>query len=261
MLKNKALYNVSTVRALLELFPHFEPDINKYEMNSRRKRKLKKRFLNKVCNTPVMKRLQKFLRKKGDLKTDSLDDYFEHLSNMWFEPFKRYARTQHVSSCGFEHTFLAELSRNGSETRVYGFHNWLYFHYLESLNKSLSYHGYSRRRPIGNNASKTFLLCNVFLDWQGCQRIGGFILGISPELEMAIYTLCIMYRTNDPDGCRISLGGSEVVVRAFEYYVKKQRYISSVFPVFDYQPWNLSVTTAKLPVSTRQREPKSMFMF
>lgn len=101
----------------------------------------------------------------------------------------------------------------------------------------------------------------MFLDWQGCQRIGGFILGISPELEMAIYTLCIMYRTNDPDGCRISLGGSEVVVRAFEYYVKKQRYISSVFPVFDYQPWNLSVTTAKLPVSTRQREPKSMFMF
>lgn len=64
-LKDKSLFNHTTIRALLELFPHFNPNINDYEINSRRKRKLKKRFLNKICNTPVMQRLQKFLIKKG----------------------------------------------------------------------------------------------------------------------------------------------------------------------------------------------------
>ncbi|KAL1461852.1 hypothetical protein WDU94_013719 [Cyamophila willieti] len=260
-IKDKSLYNVSTVRALLELFPHFNPDINGYEINSRRKRKLKKRFLNKVCNTPVMQKMQQFFIKKGDLKSDSLEEYFTFLSDMWFEPFKRDTYSQHVSSSGFEHTFLAEYSKNETHIRVYGFHNWLYFHYLETLNQSLAYHGFSRRRAIGNNESKTFELANVFMDWQDCQRVGGMIMGISPELELALYTLCVMYRTNDPDGCRISLGGSEVVIRAFEYYVKKQRYISSVFPVFDYRPWNLSVTTTKRPRPPKLTEPKSMFMF
>lgn len=101
----------------------------------------------------------------GDLKSDSLDEYFDYLSDMWFEPFKRHAQSQHVSSSGFEHTFLAEYSRNKSHTRVYGFHNWLYFHYLETLNRSIAYHGFSRRRPVGNKENRVRIrtrICQYF---------------------------------------------------------------------------------------------------
>lgn len=61
--------------------------------------------------------------------------------------------------------------------------------------------------------------------------ITSMFIGTSPELEMALYTVCFYARRGEK--CKLSLGGSKLRIITFEltYKEKKFPFIGSAFPL------------------------------
>ena len=94
--------------------------------------------------------------------TGTQEDWQRHLYDTWFGMYDR-ARAI-LGSSGFEHVFIGEI-KNGA---VSGFHNWFHWYMLEKAGE-LNYVGY----------------------WE---TYGSMFLATSLELEMALYTTCLMTR-------------------------------------------------------------------
>ena len=140
------------------------------------------RFIKAIMATNVMKATLDFLVDKKRVKDE--DDFKRKLHQIWFELHKD------ETTCGFEHVFMGEKDQAGN---VLGFHGWLYFLLEESKNK-LEYSGYDKYVQLSDG--KGSILDTRFVKWKDSvkRRISMFI-GLSPELEFALYTLG-MYAVN-----------------------------------------------------------------
>jgi poly(U)-specific endoribonuclease len=148
-------------------------------------------FLNAIMETAPMQFCHKYCHAKDPEKVPPLSDrrgFIKLLHKIWFELYPR-ERGGRMDSSGFENVFVGE-AKNG---KVTGLHNWIQF-YLEEQKGALDYHGYIR--PRGN--SKTHPDCNDYLltlqfAWNGIQKfVGTSFVGVSPEFEMALYTMCFL---------------------------------------------------------------------
>lgn len=54
-------------------------------------------------------------------------------------------------------------------------------------------------------------------------------IGTLPELEMALYTVCLEMRKTK---CDISLGGKKITIRAYPFFYRGKRLIGSAYPEF-----------------------------
>ncbi|CAG0893721.1 unnamed protein product, partial [Darwinula stevensoni] len=126
-------------------------------------------------------------------------------------PFDRYPRDEDdtAGSRGFEHVFMGEPKQNS----VVGFHGWLRFYQQERVG-NVNYHG---QIASWNFTDKGILLASSF-EWDGYRKPKStFFIGASPELEMALFTVCFVAR---PDSlCPVRLVGEvlRVQTRAIEY--------------------------------------------
>ena len=110
----------------------------------------------------------------------------------------------------FEHVFVGEVDPKKSQNRVKGLHNWLRFYHLEKNHKISASECLSVRRRF----NVLFLVNTVFqhvnaripghvgmprilklsYTWQGeYEPFSGFILGTSPEFELALYTVIFTF--------------------------------------------------------------------
>ena len=72
-----------------------------------------------------------------------------------------------------------------------GFHNWLFF-MLEERKGNVDYHGFSKK--LGFGQGKGGIMKSVF-EWEGyIKPASSIFMGLSPELELAIYTLCVLLK-------------------------------------------------------------------
>ncbi|KRY92128.1 Poly(U)-specific endoribonuclease -like protein [Trichinella pseudospiralis] len=212
---SKSYQKKPTVLALLHLMEEFEPQIGRQEVESPRKFKRIDNFMREVMKTKVMNMTYQFLKKLNYAETDSMETFKQWLEKLWFTTFPRRKRI--VDSSAFEHVFIGELEGK----KVKGLHNWIRFAYLESKGK-LDYIGYINERQ-DSVATISFKWSNV------TKPVGGMLLGSSPEFDMAIFTLCYLFR---PGGkpCRFYYRGCEVTV--VSYYIQRngKNFMSTAYP-------------------------------
>ncbi|KAJ3067582.1 hypothetical protein HDU98_009209 [Podochytrium sp. JEL0797] len=182
-----------------------------------------KEFIEEVCQMDVMKYVHKYLVAKGLVPSD-LREFRNQLYTLWFELFKRLVQND---TCAFKHGFAGEI--RGEE--VVGFHNWITFLVEEKAGRA-DYHGFILpKSKTGKGAHPTgkehILSCQ--LKWRGCLKpISSFLMGVSPEYEIALYTL-VFYAGNDGLPVRMLIDGVECEVVVHRFRDRRGEKIGTVY--------------------------------
>ena len=184
-------------------------------------------FLNECLEEPVGQYLWKYLQAKQKAPKSSRA-FAQQIFKVWFKSFGR-GEAKGASS-GFEHVFLGEedTTPDGRIT-IAGFHNWIQFYFEERCNH-LDYRGYilpkrrGRRPDEPPDGTEHFL--SVQFEWEGeTKPVSGMFVGVSPEFELALYTL-LYYEGGDNN--KLHLGDVDVNLRV--YRLDRIGCISSAFP-------------------------------
>ncbi len=59
-------------------------------------------------------------------------------------------------------------------------------------------------------------------------QVSSIFLGLSPELELALYTLCALLKPDD--SCTVSLGGKKVDIQTHVFKIRGKKYLGSAYP-------------------------------
>ena len=172
---------------------------------------MERHFIETCVNTKVMDIARKWILSMSNGRFVIAEDrtaFTKLLHKMWFDRYTRSKRSNGPTSCAFEHVFLGEESGGA----VKGFHNWFYF--LEQEKKGeVNYYGYDKAVELGD---KGCAVKSAF-EWLDLVKpVSSFLIGLSPELELAIFTVCAMFCRNSD--VQISLAGNPVNVRTHVLY-------------------------------------------
>ncbi|XP_076685517.1 uncharacterized protein LOC143377747 isoform X2 [Andrena cerasifolii] len=202
-------YETPTVKAVLALHDNYEFDVKTKEIVTPEERREEAELLDKILETEVMKTTMKFLADKGYIE-DDVYEFKDTMKRIWFSQFKRIDGD--ASSSSFETVFLAEKF----DSDIIGLHDWIYYAKQEA-DKKLNYLGYIKEVKLGDKGAvlKVRSSLNDIV-----QPITTILVGASPELEFALYTMCFFTRPNN--ACPISIGGSEfmIIVSRINYFGK-----------------------------------------
>ena len=169
-------------------------------------------------DTPIMDITVEFLVSKNLIANDK-NAFKRLLHRMWFALYPRSWRVK--GSCAFEHVFLGEV-KNG---KVNGFHNWLFF-LLEERKGDVNYYGFSKGFGFGHG--KGGILKTIF-EWEGALKpVSSIFIGLSPELELALYTLAVLLKPDET--CTVSLGGKTIDIRTHVFTNRGKKYLGTAFP-------------------------------
>lgn len=177
-------------------------------------------FVEEISRTAPIKYLHKYLSSKG-IVSENYQDFKRMMTSLWFELYGRGG----TSSCSsaFEHVFVGEIKNRG-EQEVSGFHNWLQF-YLEEAKGRVDYQGYIFPRRRGQVPDSETQLLTIQFEWNGVLKsVSSTLIGVSPEFEIALYTLCFYMGGEDN---QIELGPYPVNIKCYRLGNK----IGSAFPI------------------------------
>lgn len=199
------------------MFNNYEQDTSINEYVTPIERKEENDFIDAVLQTPVMRHTMNFLQQKEVVTADPAT-HKELLKTLWFG---MYSRGQgKISSSGFEHVFLSEV-REGT---VLGLHNWIYLA-EEEKTRDLDYKGWLKKIDLGNKGQ----IAKVRFSLNGLNKpSNSLFIGTSPELELALYTVCFELRADQE--CRLAYGGKDfnIVTHTFRY--RGKNLIGSAYP-------------------------------
>merc|ERR1711970_766052 len=217
-----SIFRKPVYEKLKALYDNYNSDVAVKEDHTAREQTEEEAFLTEIMKTKVMTKTLAFLKSKK-LFTKSTNDFKKLLRQLWFDVYSRGKRI--LGSCGFEHVFLGEKKAG----KVQGFHNWVYFYYLEKQ-KQVNYLGHWEAVDLGGRGTG---LSFTFKWGQEQKPFASMMVGTSPELELAVYTTCLLAK--GANKCPVSLGGKLVEV---EIHVFTRpggvRYIASSF--MDWKP-------------------------
>uniref|UniRef100_A0A1I8GP99 Uridylate-specific endoribonuclease n=1 Tax=Macrostomum lignano TaxID=282301 RepID=A0A1I8GP99_9PLAT len=146
-------------------------------------------FIQACLDTRPMRAAHRFLAGRG-LASQSVRGFAAELDQIWFRMYKR-------DSSAFEHVFVGETrSEDGSDSEaasVTGAHNWLQLYLLERAGR-LNYFGYYRRGTAapGVDGQPGLAALKFSLDDGPVKPRGGGFVGVSPEFELALYTVAFL---------------------------------------------------------------------
>ncbi|XP_015517306.2 endoribonuclease CG2145 [Neodiprion lecontei] len=209
---------IPTIQKVLALYNNYEHDIRTNEYVSPAERAEESLLVDTFLSTNVMSAAMRFLADKGFIRKDYYE-YKDTLRRLWFNLYSRGEGK--IGSSGFEHVFLSE-SKLGTE--VIGLHNWIYYNAEEVANRA-NYLGYIKKVDLGDKAS----ILKIHTKLNGVDKpVTSIFVGTSPELEMALYTVCFFVRPDTT--CPVSLGGTpfNIVTHKFKYRGKEM--IGSAHP-------------------------------
>ncbi|XP_059479766.1 endoribonuclease CG2145-like [Neocloeon triangulifer] len=214
----RALQGATTSKLKL-LYDNYEPDAGNAEVVTAYERDEDRAFLDAVMATQVMAKTKKFLVDKG-LIENAPGSLKTKLQQLWFTMFPRLGSGSPIGSSAFEHIFLSEVRKG----EISGFHNWLYFAHEESTGKA-NYLGHIRHIDLGGRGS----VVKHHFTWGNITKpVGSMFIGTSPELEMALYTVCFMTRPDNK--CPVRLGGEPFFIKTHSFTFRGNKYIGSAFP-------------------------------
>ncbi|KAH8938973.1 hypothetical protein BDL97_15G012400 [Sphagnum fallax] len=176
-------------------------------------------FIEEISRTAPIKYVRKYLAEKNIL-TESEEEFKRQLQNLWFRFYNREGTRD--SSSAFEHVFVGEIKQ---QAEVSGFHNWIQF-YAEEAKGTVKYLGYTLPRRHGESPNSHTQLLTVEFEWKGVRKDkSSTLIGVSPEFELALYTLCFFAGQEDN---YLQLGPYRVNIKCYRFGQDK---IGSVFPI------------------------------
>lgn len=210
-------WNIPTIQKFVPLLDNYERDATVNEHVTAQERIEENNFMDAVMSTTVMRHLMTFLKNKGYVSPDPKVQR-DFVKQIWFTLYSRGKGK--IGSSGFEHVFLSELKNDD----VLGFHNWIYFSREEAANR-LNYLGYMKYVELNDKGA----VLKYHFNEQGVDKpVNTMFIGTSPELEMALYTLC--YVTRVGDDCKLKLATKDVNVVTYNYRYRSKNLIGSAFP-------------------------------
>jgi len=205
-----------TIQALMALYDNYVADVNVKETVTDEERQEDTAFLDAIMDTSVMKQAHQFLVSKQMADADETR-FREYLRTIWFGMYSRAKNV--VGSSGFEHVFVGEL-KNG----ISGLHSWVRYAMLEQLGE-LNYLGYTQQIQLGVES-----MLEMPMKWNNVYKpISSIAIAGSPELEIALATVCFLARPNAL--CRLQ--GSNNNIYHYQTYTldyKGVTYVGSAFP-------------------------------
>ncbi|XP_072942616.1 uncharacterized protein [Epargyreus clarus] len=210
-------WNIPTIQKFLPLLDNYERDTLVNEYVTPQERNEENAFMDAIMATTVMRHLMNFLKDKGYVTQDPKQQR-DFVKQMWFGLYSRGKGK--ISSSGFEHIFVSEL-KNGE---VSGLHNWIYFSKEEAANRA-NYLGYLKYVEMNDKG----VVMKLHFSQQGVDKpVDSMFIGTSPELEMAVYTLCFVTRAGEE--CKLKLGNKDVDIVTHNFRYRSKNYIGSAYP-------------------------------
>ncbi|GLU05486.1 hypothetical protein SLE2022_225860 [Rubroshorea leprosula] len=217
---NEDIFRRPTFSRFCSLLDNYNPDVGHKEVISPEERQEQTAFIEEISRTAPIKYLHKYLSLKGII-SENYQDFKSMLATVWFDLHNRGGTSG--SSSAFEHVFVGEIKQR-DEQEVCGFHNWLQF-YLEEAKGRVDYQGFILPRRHGEIPDSESQLLSIQFEWNGVLKsVSSTLIGVSPEFEIALYTLCFFTGREDN---HIQLGSYPVNIKCYRFGDR----IGSVFPI------------------------------
>lgn len=214
------VFRKPTYARFLSLLDNYNPHQGSKEVVTSEEKQEQASFIEEISRTAPIKYLHKFLASKG-ITSGSSQDFKRLLTSLWFDLYSRCGTSG--SSSAFEHVFVGEIKQT---SEVSGFHNWLQF-YLEEEKGRIDYQGYIYPRRRGEIPDSETQLLTIQFEWNGVLKsVSSTLVGVSPEFEIALYTLCFFAGKEDN---HIQIGPYAVNIKCYRFGDR----IGSVFPIAD----------------------------
>ncbi|XP_012138594.2 endoribonuclease Arlr [Megachile rotundata] len=207
-----------TTKSFMKLLDNYELDTYKPEIITKEKELEENEFISNLIKADVILHVMNFLSLKGFFKND-LETYKNTLKEIWFH---LYSRSKGINgSSGFEHVFIGERKpRKG----ITGLHNWISFSSGESLN-AINYFGFSRNMEFVDQMA----ILETYFTYNKKRKMSTIFIGTTPELEIALYTLCFFTRPNKR--CNVSFTKEKFSIQTYVLQNNETRSVASAFPV------------------------------
>ncbi|KAK4400480.1 Poly(U)-specific endoribonuclease-B [Sesamum angolense] len=180
------IFRRPTFSRFCSLLDNYNPHEGYKEVVTAEERQEQEAFIEEISRTAPIKYLYKYLLTKG-IAPESYQDFKRMMASLWFDLYGRGGTSS--SSSAFEHVFVGEIKQR-REQEVSGFHNWIQF-YLEEAKGRVDYQGYVFPRRRGEMPDSETQLLTIQFEWNGVLKsVSSTLIGVSPEFEIAIYTLC-----------------------------------------------------------------------
>ncbi|KAF8379159.1 hypothetical protein HHK36_028588 [Tetracentron sinense] len=215
------IFKRPTYSRFCSLLDNYNPNEGSKEVVTSQEKQEQAAFIEEISRTAPVKYLHKYLSSKG-IVSENYQDFKRMMTSLWFDLYGRGGTSS--SSSAFEHVFVGEIKQRG-EHEVSGFHNWLQF-YLEEAKGRVDYQGYIFPRRRGQTPDSETQLLTIQFEWSGILKsVSSTLVGVSPEFEIALYTLCFYMGGEDN---YIQLGPYPVNIKCYRLGNDK---IGSVFPI------------------------------
>ncbi|CAM0903544.1 unnamed protein product [Alopecurus aequalis] len=217
------VFTKPTYARFCALLDNYNPHQGYKEVVTQQEKQEEEAFIEEISRTAPIKYLHQYLVMKGVASQD-YNDFKTMLTSLWFKLYGRCGSSS--SSSAFEHVFVGEIKgQRQGENEVSGFHNWIQF-YLEEAKGNVDYHGYIFPRRRGESPDSETQLLTVQFEWHGILKsVSSTLIGVSPEFELALYTLCFYMGGEDN---RVEIGPYTVNVKCYRMGNNK---IGSAFPI------------------------------
>jgi len=201
---NTAKLSGPTYSKFIALLDNYQPVKGSAESDTPGESQEVSDFLDAVLNTSVMQSLESFLICQH--KVSNRADLKAKLKQMWFDFYARSGSSSVGDTSGFEHVMVGEYK---SSSVVNGFHNWISF-YEREKSGDLNYYGYVRLSTV----EQEFALVGAAFSWEGRKKdLGAFFVGVSPEFDLGIYSLCFFMSPGR--GCHFDINSKSFMIQSY----------------------------------------------
>ncbi|XP_020262840.1 poly(U)-specific endoribonuclease-B isoform X2 [Asparagus officinalis] len=218
---NDDIFRRPTYGRFCSLLDNYNPNEGYKEVVTPQEKHEQDAFIEEISRTAPIRYLHKYLVSNG-IAPEDYKEFKRMMINLWFGLHGRGGGSS--CSSAFEHVFVGEIKGRG-KNEVSGFHNWIQF-YMEEAKGNVDYQGYVFPRRRGQCPDSETQLLTLQFEWNGILKsVSSSFIGVSPEFEIALYTLCFFMGGEDN---HILLGPYAVNIKC--YRLGNDR-IGSVFPI------------------------------
>lgn len=220
-----------TYAAFMSLLDNYVSSLGQSEVVTDEEKSENYRFLNLIMDTSVMQYTHSYLIQKQLTKATTRQAFVTELYQLWFGLYKRKVAND---SSGFEHVFVGEIKEETNE--ITGLHNWIQI-YMEEKKKrpsTFDYRGFIKPKRKGysnasnNNKLNTEQFISIQFAWQNAfKSVSSSFIGVSPEFEFALYTLCFF---SGQEKSIVQCGPYKVEMTCFRWNAAGKVYIATSFP-------------------------------